>query len=186
MRLLHSQFLPLAVWLLWVEAAPGLPAGSALDLDALSDDAIARLTLRFERTRCYGDCPAYTVVLHGDGRVEYNGLEHVKVVGSASGHVEPTAIRELVAMLQRVKFTSMGEQQYTAEQCACRRCTDMSTAITEVSVGDGTHRVEHYYGCGCAPESLFDLEAAIDKAVGVEKWTGDVSEQGPFGTTCFG
>jgi len=45
--------------------------------------------------------------------------------------------------------------------------------------------VQHYYGCTCAPKVLFELESAIDKSVQAEQWTGDVSKQGPLGTTCF-
>jgi hypothetical protein len=60
----------------------------------------------------------------------------------------------------------------------------MATAITEFTVKGTTHRVKHYFGCGSAPKSVFELESDIDKTANSEQWTGDVSNAGPFGTTC--
>jgi hypothetical protein len=116
--------------------------------------------------------------------VEYAGKKYVKTTGAQAGRIEPAAIKALVAEFTRAKFLTLPD--YAQEKCACRRCTDMSSAVTEIVAGGVTHRVNHYYGCGCAPKALFELEAAIDKAVNSEQWTGDVSKQGPFGTTCFG
>jgi hypothetical protein len=62
----------------------------------------------------------------------------------------------------------------------------MATTITELSIRGVTHRVKHYYGCWGAPKSLFDLESVIDKSANSEQWTGDVSNAGPYETTCSG
>ncbi len=43
-----------------------------------------------------------------------------------------------------------------------------------------THKVKHYYGCGNAPSSLFELESSMDKTVNSQQWTGDVREAGPL------
>jgi hypothetical protein len=163
------------------------PAQSAPtpDLGSLSDAALKGVTVHFERTGCYGNCPAYTVTLHGDGRVEYAGKDNVKVKGTRAGRIEPATVKALMAEFARAKFLAIADQ-LSGEKCSCGQCTDMPSVITELSVGDTQHSVEHYYGCRCAPKALFELEAAIDKAVNVEQWTGDVSKQGPFGTTCFG
>ena len=61
----------------------------------------------------------------------------------------------------------------------------MPSAVITLTVKGVTRRVEHYYGCTCAPKVLFDLESAIDKSGSTEQWTGDVSKSGPFGTTCM-
>jgi hypothetical protein len=167
-----------------VKTASAYQSSQAPDLTSLSDADLKAVTIRFERTLCYGSCPAYTVTIHGDGRVEYAGKQYVKTTGNQKGRIEPAAIKALVAEFARAKFLALPD--YSEEKCACRRCTDMPSAVTEISVGGVTHRVDHYYGCGCAPKALFELESAIDKAVNSEQWTGDVSKQGPFGTTCFG
>jgi hypothetical protein len=164
--------------------ASGSPRGQTSS-QSLSDGDIKTAFIRFERKACYGSCPAYTLTIHGDGRIEYVGGAHVKTSGSAAGRIEAKDFKALLAEFEQAKFGSIADN-YSAEKCACRRCTDMTSVVTELSVGAASHKVNHYYGCACAPEALFKLESAIDKAANSEQWTGDVSKQGPYGTTCFG
>ena len=65
--------------LLALRYAKGKPGSQAAGLAALSDDDLKTLTIRLERSQCYGSCPAYAVAIHGDGRVEYVGNKNVKV-----------------------------------------------------------------------------------------------------------
>lgn len=163
--------------------SPGQSPGP--DLNSLSDAQLKEITIRLERTRCFGSCPAYTLTIHGDGRVEYAGQDYVKVKGAQEGRIEPGAVRALLSEFARAKFMSL-PGDYEGEKCTCGVCTDMASAVTKLVAGGVTHRVNHYYGCRCWPKELFELESAIDKAVHSEQWTGDVSKEGPFGTTCQG
>jgi Domain of unknown function (DUF6438) len=168
------------------------------DLSSLSDEDLKTVVIRLERTRCYGTCPAYVLTIHGDGQVEYVDKEADKKASIVpddflnnkaaakspqKGTVDRGVIKTLLSEFARAKFVSLPD--YLLEKCTCRVCTDLPSAITEITVRGETHRVKHDYGCGCAPKELFELELAIDKAVKVEQWTGDTSNKGPFGTTCF-
>jgi hypothetical protein len=153
------------------------------DLTLLSDDDLKAVVIRLERTRCLGTCPAYALTIHGDGRVEYVDKEKDGEKRPKKGTVDRSAVKALVSEFTRTKFLSLPD--YLLEKCTCRLCTDLPSAITEIVVRGETHRVRHDYGCGCAPKALFKLESAIDKAANVEQWTGDTSQKGPFGTTCF-
>jgi Domain of unknown function (DUF6438) len=152
-------------------------------LDSLSDDELKAIVIRMERTHCYGSCPAYTLTIHGDGRVEYVSKENKEDAPPKQGTIAPSVVKKLVAEFANAKFLSLPD--YLLEKCTCRQCTDLPSAITEINVQGTTHRVRHDYGCGCAPKILFELESAIDKAANAEQWTGDTSARGPFGTTCF-
>jgi uncharacterized protein DUF6438 len=143
------------------------------------------MTIQLERTGCFGNCPAYSVTVRGDGRVEYNGSRNVKETGAREGRIETEKVRALASEFAKMKFWGIAED-YSEAKCRGRRCTDMASAVTELSIKGVSHRVTHYYGCGSAPKSLFDLESAVDKSANSEQWTGDVSKAGPFGTTCFG
>lgn len=168
-----------------IKAATGFQAGHTPDLAALSDADLKTATVHFERSACYGTCPAYVLTIYGDGRVEYSGKNHVKVKAAREGRIEQASVKTLLKEFERANFLSISNQ-YGNSNCGCKnRCTDMATAITDLTVGGVTHHIEHYYGCICAPKALFNLESAIDKAAHIEQWTGDVSKQGPFGTTCF-
>lgn len=166
-----------------IAAISARPADQPADLDSLSDTDLKTLTVRLERTGCYGNCPAYTVTVHGDGRVEYDGKGHVKEKGAQEGRVEPDTIKALAKEFAKAKFLTLSED-YSGENCT-RYCTDMPTAVTELNLKEVNHRVKHYYGCGGPPKALFDLESAIDKLANTERWTGDVSKAGPYGTTCM-
>jgi hypothetical protein len=152
------------------------------DLSSLSEAELNGVTIHFERIQCYGTCPAYALTIHGDGRVQYYGKEYVQIKGAKEGKMEAGAVEALVSQFGRTKFISLPD--YQLQGCKCRHCTDLPSAVTEIAVAGVQHRVRHDYGCGCAPKELFELESAIDKAAKVEQWTGDVSKQGPFGTTC--
>jgi len=169
--------------LLFVAAISARSADQHTDLNSLSDADLKTLTIHMERTGCYGSCPAYTVTIHGDGRVEYDGKRHVKEKGAQEGRLEPDTIKALTKEFAKANFLTLSED-YSGEKCT-RYCTDMATAVTEIEVKELKHRVKHYYGCGGAPKVLFDLESAMDKIANTERWTGDVSKAGPFGTTCM-
>src|SRR3954468_13516883 len=153
------------------------------DLTSISDADLKTVSIRLERTGCFGSCPAYAVTIHGDGRIEYEGKANVKEEGAHTAQISPPAIRTLVSEFERTKFMSLPD--YSEEKCTGRVCTDFPTAITQLTVKGTSHRVTHYYGCGAAPKELFQLENNIDKTAQVDQWTGDVSKKGPFGTTCF-
>jgi Domain of unknown function (DUF6438) len=161
------------------------PSTQRPDSTAQSDATLSTVTITLERTGCYGDCPSYVVTLKGDGNVEYQGRDNVKVKGPQHGTIKTEVLKSLIDEFERAAFTTITDT-YSQEKCKCGFCTDMPTAITLLSKSGVKHAVDHYYGCRCAPKSLFGLEAAIDKAANVEQWTGDVSKSGPFGTTCTG
>ncbi len=184
-RLFMVSLLIAGLSLLVIKSTLGHSSDQTPDLSSLSDADLKTVTIQLERTRCYGTCPAYSVTIHGDGRVEYNGKSHVKEMGARQGRIEMDKIRALASVFAKMKFWGLAAD-YSAEKCKGPVCTDMPTAITELSIRGVTHRVKHYYGCGSAPKSLFDLESVIDKSANSEHWTGDVSKAGPYGTTCSG
>jgi hypothetical protein len=149
----------------------------------LAEGELKDVVITFERTSCYGSCPAYKLTIYGDGRVEYEGANNVKLKDKKEGRLQAAEVRNLVSEFDKANYS--GIKSYTEDNCSCTLCTDMPTAITEFRAKGMSHRVEHYYGCRCAPKELFELEETIDRIARTEQWTGDVSKAGPFGTTCF-
>src|SRR5262252_8625610 len=80
-----------------INAASGYLSAQTPDLSSLSDTDLKAVTISLERTHCYGNCPAYTVTIHGDGRVEYAGKEYVKVKEARSGQIDAAAIKVLAS-----------------------------------------------------------------------------------------
>jgi hypothetical protein len=152
-------------------------------LNNLAEGDLKDLVIKFERTGCYGNCPAYKLIIYGDGRVEYEGGTNVKVSGKKEGRLKPDEVKSIVSAFDKVNFFAM--ESYSEEHCSCTICTDMPTVFTDIRVAGNSHRVDHYHGCRCAPKELWELENSIDSIAGTKQWTGDVSKSGPFGTTCF-
>lgn len=182
-RLFATGSLIVGLLLLVLKLTPGQGTNKAPDVTSLSDDDLKTLTIQLERSACYGVCPAYSVTIHGDGRVEYNGKSHVKETGAHVGQIATEKIKALALEFTKAKYWELDED-YSGKKCK-GFCTDMATAVSEIKVKGVTHRVKHYYGCGGVPKSLLELESSIDKTADSQQWTGDVSKAGPFGTTCF-
>jgi hypothetical protein len=156
----------------------------AIQLNNLTENEVKDVVISLQRTGCYGSCAAYKLTIYGDGRLEYEGENNVKVKGKKEGHIDLADIKRIVSEFDKANYFSL--DQYTENHCAsCTLCTDMPTTFTEIRVKGTSHKVEHYYGCSCAPKPLWDLEGTVDRIARTEQWTGDVSKQGPFGTTCF-
>ena len=164
-------------------AKPSSESAQTKDQTTPSDSDLREVTIAMERTGCYGNCPSYVVTIKGDGTVEYVGKDNVSVKGARQSTIQLETLKKLMSDFASAGFLSISND-YSGDHCKCGYCTDMPTAITTLQVKETKHSVTHYYGCRCAPRSLFGLETAIDKSANVEQWTGDVSKSGPFGTTC--
>ena len=154
------------------------------NLESLTPDQLKSLVIKFQRSGCYGNCPQYQLAIYGDGRVEYQGIKDVKLVGSGKGTIEAADVRSILTAFAKANFFTVGDN-VSEEKCNCGYCTDLPTVVTEITIGGTKHTVEHYLGCGCATKELRELESVIDRLVKSDQWTGDVSKSGPMGMTCF-
>ena len=178
-----GYILPVLVFL-GLLAFTGFSQTKSPQFDSLSADQLKSAVVHFTRTQCYGTCPAYKLAINGDGRIEYEGVENVKVKDQRTGKIAESDLRAIMAAFSKAKFYSIGKD-VSESNCTCNLCTDFPNVITEISIGGVSHRVDHYHGCACASKELFNLETEIDRIAKTEQWTGDVSKAGPFGTTCF-
>jgi len=128
--------------------------------------------ITLERGPCFGTCPVYRVSVDGTGRVRYDGVAHVVVVGQDSTTIAGSDVERLVAEFDRIGYGQFANQ-YTAGQPTCPSYVpDAPTAITSLSRNGVTKRVAHDYGCADAPRALTALERLIDETVDSGRWTG--------------
>ncbi len=160
---MHRFLLPLLLLLLSLNFAAAqaasvpLPGIAANQPPALPD--ISQISL--ERTRCYTACPAYRVVIHADGRVDYIGIHAVARLGKHSGKVEVGLLRQLFRYIDETDFRAL-EPLYRSP------FLDNATAITTV-VQDGRRKtVTNYANSG--PATLWALEWLIDDLIGTTVW----------------
>jgi len=108
-----------------IKSSLGHSGDQTPDLSSFSDADLKTVTIQLEPTGCYGTCPGYSVTIHGDGRVEYNGKSHVKEIGTQEGRIETDKIRALASVFAKMKFTSnrTGSDGRTRDESRYRRLT---------------------------------------------------------------
>eukprot|EP01005_Ploeotia_sp_CARIB1_P000176 NODE_117_length_1487_cov_522.275000_g115_i0.p1 GENE.NODE_117_length_1487_cov_522.275000_g115_i0~~NODE_117_length_1487_cov_522.275000_g115_i0.p1 ORF type:complete len:382 (-),score=85.45 NODE_117_length_1487_cov_522.275000_g115_i0:288-1433(-) len=117
------------------------------------------------RGMCFGTCPVYTLKIYGDGSVEYNGQNFVKVKGAKTATIATSKVEELFTAFAAAKFDELPNYER-------RMVTDMPSAQVTSNLGGVKHIVNHYMGDDRAPKDLFALEDLMDRVVNVEQWTG--------------
>jgi len=133
-----------------------------------------------ERTECFGDCPAYTVELLGNGQVTYRGRSHVAVAGVHRWRVPPETVTALLARFKEAEFLQL-KGHYVAE------ATDLPTYTTVLQLGAQKKFVLNYGGAMTFPKGVMastssgaegpgmppivtELEDAIDATAGTRSW----------------
>jgi hypothetical protein len=125
------------------------------------------LKIDMSRGPCRGTCPEYTLRIHGDGLVEYDGAEFVKIKGHDASKISHEQLIRILRSLDRVGFTGL-------EDRAFNWCFDSSSVAVSVLVDGRAKQVVSDGGCVGAkssPQDQFVQTARdIDVAVGSAKW----------------
>ena len=123
----------------------------------------AEPVLVYQRTPCYGRCPAYTASIFADGRVEYDGQRFVSLLGKHTLSLPPDTVAAMLAEAKRIKFTSL------ADRYAGHTSDLPATLITVHPAGQPLHAV---YASEGIPSNLQDyikyLNSRLDPLAGVE------------------
>jgi hypothetical protein len=129
------------------------------------------VVITLSRSTCFGSCPVYTLAVRGDGSVDYEGKEFVKVKGRRSYRISKESVRRLVDEFYRINYFSL-ENEYVSiknPDGTETTVTDLPSCDTSITVGGRTKGVHDYVG---APSSLERLERTVDRIAGVAKYVG--------------
>ena len=131
-----------------------------------------------QRSGCYGYCPAYRVTVFADGRVEYEGMADVKVLGFRSATLGAAELRKLKDELNKAGFLGLRDS-YDSSEAGCTAVATDSPSVKLSARTDGMLKsVDHYLGClGPVSDRLASLENAIDRIAGTQQWIGAPGER---------
>jgi len=122
--------------------------------------------IRLERTACYGTCPVYSVEIHGDGTVIWNGERFVKAMGARRYRIPVAKVRALAARFRAARF-------YSALEAYEGGVTDLPSANLTLTWGGVSKSVRDYAGLMAGmPHAVHDLELAVDEAAGTKALIG--------------
>ena len=126
--------------------------------------------MSLSRTACMGWCPSYSVVISGDGDVYFDGRSNTHAQGQQHAHISQDAVERTLAAYRNADFFSLNPKYIM-------QVTDMPGVTVSISFDDRSKSVIDYVGLQVGmPESVVELEAAIDDAAGTAKWIGDPME----------
>lgn len=130
---------------------------------AMPAAAPATTSLSLVRSDCDGPCAAYSLTIHGDGRVEFDG-SGTDVPGTLAYTVPAANVDALVADLRQQGLWSVQDAYITAS-------TDASSTLLTLDIA-GQRKVVRDYGGEDAgmPDTVTAAETAIDTLAGVDRW----------------
>lgn len=89
--------------------------------------------LTFERTPCYGRCPAYMMEVYADGRVVYEGRHFVPMMGKHDLKLPVATVADMLRQAKDAHFESF-EKEYLSG------ATDMPSTIVTIRQPNGTFK----------------------------------------------
>jgi len=120
--------------------------------------------ITLERTECFGSCPSYSVEVHGDGTVVYDGRSSVAFTGHHRGSVSQDNVVKLLSVFKDADYFSL-DDKYEAS------VTDGATYITSIEIGRSRKQLTDYLGVEIGmPLTVKHVEDEIDKLSGSARW----------------
>lgn len=153
----------------------GSSAGAAANISpAAAVDTSLVMTL--ERGPCRGTCPVYRVDLYADGKVRFDGKQHVGKTGMQNGTADVAQVGDLLRKFQGEEFSKVDTLFDMGSPACGSYIPDLPYSKVSAKVGTGMKTVHHDPGCRNAPPFLRTLEAQIDSVARTAQWiagTGD-------------
>ena len=159
---------------------------TALAVPPVLADGTDKVEISLTRSACYGACPAYEVTIHGDGLVhfttgggpvdevdkvhrQFSRMRGVLLMGTHEDRIGPEAVQALLKQFEAVDFWQLKDEYRTF-------VTDNPTQVLSLTVGERRKSVIDYVGTEAGmPKAVRDLEAAVDRAAGTERWVKGTS-----------
>ncbi|MEP6833044.1 MAG: DUF6438 domain-containing protein [Gemmatimonas sp.] len=170
--MMRASGVGLAALMLTVASA-GCKKSASVDAVPVDSSLVASL----ERGPCHGTCPVYRVEIYGDGKVRFEGKQHVGDMGIRNGTTTTAAIQSFMRSVAATAFSS-ADTSFIMESAGCGAyATDLPTAVLSIKVGARMKTIQHDFGCRNAPPFLRTLEAQLDTAARTAPWIAGTGEK---------
>lgn len=138
-----------------------------------------RFRITLERTACLGDCPVYRVTIHGNGKVDWEGIDNVAAMGRLDGKsvVSREKLEQLARQVDDARFfdrNQFGEIEQdpicstagstTTCSFSAHYCSDTTHAKITVSRNGRTKAIDNDH-CDDKP-GIDELEETVDQLAG--------------------
>lgn len=127
-------------------------------LPEVKDWNSVRVTL--EHSRCPDVCSVFGVALSGDGFVQYEGVEHVAVLGRHTDRIARAGLQALLDKFRVAGFWSLPEMPATA--------FDTPGRVLTLTIDGESKSV--FYGDGAQDKVMERLVRAVEASAQVDQW----------------
>lgn len=163
----HARFFLLAV--LGITLTYGLRGASDRRRSAVPGGQPPLDSVVLARTRCFGPCPAYRLVIDGQNITHFVSLGPVDSGRTESGPATLFALQSVYQLALFSYFRSLPDTIQSSPLCG-PSASDYPTVTTAIYGRSIQKRVVHYEGCRWSPGILTDLETAIDSLANSSRW----------------
>jgi hypothetical protein len=144
------------------ESARPLSPGGGRTFPSLTEPT--DFSIKLSRSGCYGTCPSYSVVIHGDGKIEFHGRHYIAIPGDHQARIPPEAAARLLERFRAAGFFEF-KDKYVAS------VTDNPTYCLELAIGAKRKTITDYVGTWVGmPTLISELEDAVDETAGTDRW----------------
>ncbi|HYG99819.1 MAG TPA: ankyrin repeat domain-containing protein [Terriglobales bacterium] len=143
---------------------------TAIFLTAAHSLGDTRPVIVLSRSECHGPCPAYTVSVFDDGRVEWKGAFMVATRGQAVGFMTREQVATLIQAFQDIGFSRLNDSYL--KRCSSERIcvTVVDASSTRITLSqNGTDKTIAFLN-EFAPPELVLLARFIDRTTNTHQW----------------
>ncbi len=127
-----------------------------------------------QRLSCRGGCPAYDLVVYGDGQVVFNGKRHVKVERRAEAYLAWSDVSALIDAFDRASYFSLhNDYRCGSPECRCSGTAAASTSTISLRLSYSKRKVVvRDHRCKGFPgrSRLLELEKTIADLARAKQW----------------
>jgi hypothetical protein len=122
--------------------------------------------------------PDYSLTIHGNGKVIYDGVENVKIKGMVESSISNDKFISLLSKFKESGFFNLSNN-YIGDLIG-RPYTVLSISIPKDDGDIVTKSIKYHHDDNNIPKEVKILEDKIDEIVGSNRWTGDISDYKEF------
>jgi hypothetical protein len=133
----------------------------ATPADQSAADNTSDIVITYQKTVCFGKCPAFTLTINGDCKLAtYKGEMNVDKIGEYEKKISDQELKDIVSAFEKYHFGNLKEAYKNDAM-------DHPSIFTTLKKGTKTKKVEDMYG---APNDLKAIEKVLDDFSNSEGW----------------
>ncbi|MCW3102514.1 MAG: ankyrin repeat-containing protein [Bacteroidetes bacterium] len=154
------KFILYSTFILLLAPCNASKKAAAADTNAKADKS-KTIVITYERTVCFGKCPAFTMTISGETmKAVYKGDSNVEKLGTYEKSISQDELTKLADAFEKYKFFDM-QDEYTS------MITDVPSRYVGYTIDGRSKKIKDRYN---APAELKEIEKLLDAVADSNGW----------------